>query len=36
MDPEIVAHIDMQNPRRVIRALEVMESSGRSLKDMAG
>lgn len=32
MDPEIVAHIDMQNPRRVIRALEVMESSGRSLK----
>ena len=25
-------HIDMQNPRRVHRALEVMESSGRSLK----
>ena len=32
IDPEIVRHIDMQNPRRILRALEVMDSSGRSLK----
>lgn len=32
MDPEIIKHIDVQNPRRVLRAIEVMESSGRSLK----
>ncbi|HAB89974.1 MAG TPA: tRNA (adenosine(37)-N6)-dimethylallyltransferase MiaA [Bacteroidetes bacterium] len=32
IDPDIIRHIDMQNPRRVLRALEVMESSGRSLK----
>lgn len=31
-DPDIIRHIDMQNPRRILRALEVMESSGRSLK----
>ena len=31
-DPDIIRHIDMQNPRRVLRALEVVESSGRSLK----
>ena len=31
-DPNIIRHIDMQNPRRILRALEVMESSGRSLK----
>ena len=29
---EIIKHIDVQNPRRVLRAIEVMESSGRSLK----
>lgn len=27
-DPEILGHIDLQNPRRVIRALEVMRATG--------
>ena len=30
LDPEYAAVADLQNPRRVLRALEVMESSGRA------
>ena len=33
VDPEMVPHLDIANPRRLIRAIEVMESTGRSLRD---
>lgn len=33
VDPEIVPHIDFKNPRRISRAIEVMESTGTSLRD---
>lgn len=32
-DPEAPAEIDCQNPRRVARALEIVESSGKPLRD---
>ena len=32
-DPAILPHLDTHNPRRVARALEVIESTGRSLLD---
>ncbi len=33
IDPEMVARIDAQNPRRLARAIEVMEATGKSLRD---
>lgn len=33
IDPQIVPHIDVRNPRRVTRAIEVMETTGTSLRD---
>jgi tRNA dimethylallyltransferase len=32
VDPEIIPHLDVENPRRLARAIEVMETSGRSLR----
>jgi tRNA dimethylallyltransferase len=32
-DPEMLSKIDAANPRRLVRAIEVMESTGRSLRD---
>ncbi|PAW80048.1 MAG: tRNA (adenosine(37)-N6)-dimethylallyltransferase MiaA [Verrucomicrobia bacterium Tous-C9LFEB] len=31
-DPEIVPHLDLKNPRRIARAIEVMETTGISLR----
>jgi tRNA dimethylallyltransferase len=33
VDPAMVPHLDASNPRRLARAIEVMESTGRSLRD---
>jgi tRNA dimethylallyltransferase len=32
VDPGIVPHLDVENPRRLARAIEVMEASGKSLR----
>ncbi len=32
VDPEIVPHLDVENPRRLARAIEVMETTGKSLR----
>jgi tRNA dimethylallyltransferase len=32
VDPEIIPRLDTENPRRLARAIEVMETSGRSLR----
>lgn len=31
-DPEIIPHLDLKNPRRLARAIEVMETTGTSLR----
>jgi tRNA dimethylallyltransferase len=33
IDPEMLGRIDAQNPRRLARAIEVMEATGKSLRD---
>lgn len=33
VDPSIIPHLDFKNPRRLSRAIEVMESTGMSLRD---
>ncbi len=33
VDPPMLAQIDVQNPRRLARAIEVMEATGKSLRD---
>jgi tRNA dimethylallyltransferase len=33
VDPEMLAHLDAQNPRRLARAIEVIESTGKSLRE---
>ena len=33
VDPEMLKHLDAQNPRRLARAIEVIEATGKSLRE---